>query len=197
MRKSSMSCMSLPMMPLMMMARMGRAAWSCDRGGVQSDATPSGGFRAWQWQAWQGEVRAEPKPAPLKNVVETARAAGAFKTLLEALNATKLDEALAGAGPFTVFAPDDAAFQKLPAGALDGLLKRPEELAKVLKLHVVAARLTSKELPAVGTLKTLAGQSLTVDTAEGVKVGSVRVTRPDIACGNGVIHVIDGVLLPS
>jgi uncharacterized surface protein with fasciclin (FAS1) repeats len=129
-------------------------------------------------------------------VIETARAAGTFASLLGALRAANLDSALEGAGPFTVFAPNDEAFAKVPAEALRGLLSNPSELAKVLKFHVVSGRLTSAELAPVGSLRTLEGRSLSLDVSQG-KVGSARVVKPDVLCANGVIHVIDSVLLPS
>jgi len=198
MRKSSLMCMAaMPMMPLMAMARMGWSAWSRDSKKGMSCEPSQGGTHAWQWSTWQESTHVETKAKAHKNIVETAKAAGSFKTLLEALKVAKLDVALAGVGPFTVFAPSDEAFAKVPADALQGLLKNPEELAKVLKLHVVSGRLTSAEIGSVSVLKTLNGQTLTVDTTDGVKVGQSKVVKADIACENGVIHVLDSVLLPS
>jgi uncharacterized surface protein with fasciclin (FAS1) repeats len=191
MRRGSMMCLAMPAMPMMMMARM-MSSWSC---GGKGTSTPRPGR---DWTAGRDDASCgEPKPARLKNVVETARAAGSFGTLLEALKVAKLDVALAGAGPFTVFAPSDAAFAKVPAEALERLLANPAELAKLLKLHVVGARLTSAELAGVGSLRTLSEQTLSVDTTDGARIGTARVVQPDIACGNGVIHVIDSVLLPA
>jgi len=197
MRKSMMCMATMPMMPLMAMARMGWSAWSRE-GWMGKSCEPSkGGAQAWKWTAWQETTHAETTKAKARNIVETAQAAGSFKTLIEALRVAKLDSALAGPGPFTVFAPSDEAFAKVPAEALKGLLQNPEELAKVLKLHVVSGRLTSTEIGSVGTLKTLSGQTLAIDTTEGVKVGQSKVVKADIACENGVIHVLDSVLLPS
>lgn len=197
MRKSMMCLAAMPMMPMMAMARMGWSAWSRDSKKGKACEPAQGATHAWQWTSWEETTRTEPKAKARKNIVETAREAGSFGTLLEALKLAKLDTALAGLGPFTVFAPSDEAFAKVPGEALQGLLKNPEELAKVLKLHVVSGRLTSTEIGSVGTLKTLSGQTLVVDTTEGVKVGQSRVVKADIACENGVIHVLDSVLLPA
>jgi len=197
MRKSMMCMAAMPMMPLMAMARMGWSAWSRDSKKGMACETPRGGTHAWHWTTWEETTHVEPKTKAHKNIVETAQAAGSFGTLLQALKVAKLDGVLAGPGPFTVFAPNDDAFAKLPAEALQGLLKNPEELAKVLKLHVVSGRLTSAEIGSVGTLKTLTGQTLAIDTTDGVQVGQSRVVKADIACENGVIHVLDSVLLPA
>lgn len=182
MQKSNMMCLSMPVMPFMVLAKMSRAAWSCRS---QGTATP---------EAWApNKETTRPRS---RNVVETAQAAGGFSSLLGALRAAKLDAALEGPGPFTVFAPSDEAFAKVPTEALQGLLSNPIELAKVLKFHVVSGRLTSAELASVASLRTLDGRSLSLDVSQG-KVGSARLVKPDVLCGNGVIHVIDSVLLPS
>ncbi len=193
MRKSNMMCLAMPVMPLMAMARMGWSAWSCGSQSMKMRTAHEPGADAGP-EAWAPEKEtARPRA---KNVVETALAAGGFSSLLGALRAAKLDSALEGVGPFTVFAPGDEAFAKVPAEALQGLLSNPIELAKVLKFHVVSGRLTSAELAPVGSLRTLEGRSLSLDLGQG-KVGSARVVKPDVLCANGVIHVIDSVLLPS
>jgi uncharacterized surface protein with fasciclin (FAS1) repeats len=193
MRKSSMMSLAMPVMPLMAMARMGWSAWSCGSQNMRMSTGPEpcadAGPRAWTPEKETARPRA-------KTVVETAQAAGAFSSLLGALRAAKLDSALEGVGPFTVFAPSDEAFAKVPSEALQGLLSNPIELAKVLKFHVVSGRLTSAELAPVGSLRTLEGRSLSIDLGQG-KVGAARVVKPDVLCANGVIHVIDSVLLPS
>lgn len=195
MRKSNMMCLSMPITPLMAMARMGWSAWSCGNPGVRTSLPPEARADAGaRPQAWApGEEAARPRA---RNVVETAQAAGAFSSLLGALRAARLDSALEGAGPFTVFAPGDEAFAKVPAEALRGLLSNPVELAKVLKFHVVSGRLTSADLASVASLRTLEGRSLSLDVGHG-EVGSARLVKPDVLCANGVIHVIDSVLLPS
>ena len=103
-----------------------------------------------------------------------------------------------GATPYRLIplAPGDDAFARVPAESLQGLLKDPIELAKVLKFHVVRGRLTSADLASVASLRTLEGRTLSLDLSQG-KVGNARVVKPDVLCANGVIHVIDSVLLPS
>lgn len=134
------------------------------------------------------------------NIVETAVAAGDFKTLVAAVKAADLVETLSGEGPFTVFAPTDAAFAKLPEGTLDSLLK-PENKAKlqgILTYHVVAGGVGSGEVVKLTSAKTVQGEPVTIEVRDG-KVflnGNVQVIKTDIKTKNGVIHVIDGVLLP-
>lgn len=132
-----------------------------------------------------------------KDIVDTAVSAGSFNTLATALKAADLVDALKGPGPFTVFAPTDEAFAKLPKGALDNLLKNKEQLRAVLMLHVVSGNVKSGEVVKLTSAKTLLGQSLPIDTSRGVRIGSATVTKTDIGCTNGVIHVIDAVLLPK
>jgi uncharacterized surface protein with fasciclin (FAS1) repeats len=137
---------------------------------------------------------------PRKDIVDTAVGAGSFTTLVTAVKAAGLVETLQGEGPFTVFAPTDAAVAALPAGALDGLLKNVPQLQAVLKYHVVAGRVLSSDLK-VGTTEvaTVEGRKLTiVKAASGaVTVNGAKVAAADVIAGNGVIHVIDGVLLPT
>ena len=123
--------------------------------------------------------------------------AGSFKTLAAALKAAGLVETLKGKGPFTVFAPTDEAFKKLPAGTVETLLK-PENKAKlvaILTYHVVAGNVKAADVVKLKTAKTVQGQTVAIDAADGVKINDAR-SKADIACGNGVIHVIDTVLLP-
>ncbi len=134
------------------------------------------------------------------DIVDTAVAAGSFKTLVAAVTAAGLVETLKGAGPFTVFAPNDAAFAKLPAGTVDTLVK-PEnkaKLAAILTLHVMASKVMAADV----TGKKLSpasvnGEALHVDGMHGVTVNGAKVVTADIACSNGVIHVIDTVLMPK
>ena len=145
------------------------------------------------------EVRAETaKPA---NIVETAVAAGQFKTLAAALEAAGLIDALTGEGPFTVFAPTDEAFAKLPAGTVESLLKpeNKEKLKSILLYHVVPGNVTAKQVMKLNgrTVKTLEGGSIKVSTMNGVTVDDARVTKTDIQASNGVIHVIDTVMIPK
>ena len=138
------------------------------------------------------------KPA---NIVETAVAAGQFKTLAAALEAAGLIDALTGKGPFTVFAPTDEAFAKLPAGTVESLLKpeNKEKLKSILLYHVVAGNVTAKQVTKLNgrTVRTLEGASIKVSTTHGVTVDDARVTKTDIQASNGVIHVIDKVLVPK
>jgi transforming growth factor-beta-induced protein len=135
-----------------------------------------------------------------KDIVDTAIAAGSFNTLAKALTAAGLVETLKGKGPFTVFAPTDEAFAKLPAGTLDDLLKpeNKEKLKGILTYHVVAGKVTAKDVTKLKTAKTLNGQELKITVMDGtVMVDNAKVTKTDIMCSNGVIHVIDAVVLPK
>jgi len=132
-----------------------------------------------------------------KDIVDTAVAAGSFKTLATALQAAGLVETLKGKGPFTVFAPTDDAFAKLPAGALDALLKDKAKLTAVLTYHVVPGKVMAADVTKLREAKTVQGGSLQVTTAGGVKVDAANVVKTDVAASNGVIHVIDSVLMPK
>jgi uncharacterized surface protein with fasciclin (FAS1) repeats len=131
-----------------------------------------------------------------KDIVDTAVAAGSFKTLAAALQAAGLVETLKGRGPFTVFAPTDEAFAKLPAGALDALLKDKAKLTAVLTYHVVGGKVTAADVTKLKEAKTVQGGSLRISSAGGVKVDEASVVKTDIEASNGVIHVIDAVLMP-
>ncbi len=134
--------------------------------------------------------------ANAKDIVDTAVSAGNFNTLAAALQAADLVDTLKGSGPFTVFAPTDAAFAKIPKQDLDALLADKAKLAAVLTYHVVPGKVMSKDVKA-GMVKTVEGSSLTVSTMGGVKVDNANVTAVDIVADNGVIHVIDTVVLPN
>jgi len=131
------------------------------------------------------------------DIVDTAVAAGQFKTLATALKAAGLVDTLKGPGPFTVFAPTDAAFAKLPAGTLDSLLANPDQLRAVLTYHVVAGRVTAADVVKLHSAQTVQGEDVTIDAANGmVKINDATVTKADIMASNGVIHAIDTVILP-
>lgn len=136
----------------------------------------------------------------MPDIVETAVAAGSFKTLAAALGAAGLVDTLKGAGPFTVFAPTDAAFAKLPAGTVDNLIK-PENKAKlagILTYHVVAGEVGAADVMKMTSAKTLQGQSAIIEIKDGkVHVDNATVTTADVACSNGVIHMIDTVIMPK
>ena len=131
-----------------------------------------------------------------KDIVDTAVAAGDFKTLAVALEKAGLVETLKGKGPFTVFAPTDAAFAKVPKKDLDALLADKSKLAAVLTYHVVPGSVMAKDVKA-GKVKTVQGSDLTLSTSGGVKVDGANVVKADIVADNGVIHVIDSVVLPK
>lgn len=134
--------------------------------------------------------------AQAADIVDTAVAAGSFKTLATALGAAGLVDTLKGPGPFTVFAPTDAAFAKIPKADLDALLKDKAKLTAVLTYHVVPGKVMAKDVKA-GMVKTVQGSSITVKTDMGVMVDNAKVTATDIAADNGVIHVIDTVIMPK
>jgi uncharacterized surface protein with fasciclin (FAS1) repeats len=135
-------------------------------------------------------------PAADKDIVDTAVGAGSFNTLVKAVQAAGLVETLKGPGPFTVFAPTDEAFAKLPAGTLEKLLANPAELKKVLTYHVVSGKVMAADVKP-GKVKTVEGSSATLATKSGVTIDNAKVVKTDIACSNGVIHVIDAVILPK
>ncbi len=137
----------------------------------------------------------------MKNIVETAVDAGSFETLVKAVKVADLAETLSGKGPFTVFAPTDEAFSKLPAGTIEGLLKDKEKLTNVLTYHVVPGKVMSSDVTQLKSAKTVQGQEIKIDAAKwhlhrNVKVNGANVVKADIECSNGVIHVIDMVILP-
>ena len=131
-----------------------------------------------------------------KDIVDTAVAAGSFKTLAAALQAAGLIDTLKGPGPFTVFAPNDEAFAKIPKADLDALLKDKAKLTAVLTYHVVPGKVMAKDVKA-GSVKTVQGGMLQLATAGGVTVNGARVVAADVGASNGVIHVIDRVVMPQ
>ena len=134
--------------------------------------------------------------AQAKDIVDTAVGAGKFNTLAAALTAAGLVDTLKGKGPFTVFAPTDEAFAKIPKAQLDALLADKAKLTEVLTYHVVAGKVMAGDVKA-GKVKTLQGSELNIGTTGGVTVDAARVTATDIVADNGVIHVIDSVVLPN
>ncbi|NMM09289.1 MAG: fasciclin domain-containing protein [Polaromonas sp.] len=135
----------------------------------------------------------------MQNIIDTAIAAGSFKTLAAALTAAGLVDTLKSAGPFTVFAPTDDAFAKLPEGTVDKLLKDVPKLKAILTYHVLSGKVMAADVMKIDgkTAKTVNGADLKISTQGGVKLnGSVHVTKTDIDCSNGVIHVVDAVLMP-
>ncbi len=133
----------------------------------------------------------------MPNIVEVAVAAGNFKTLVAAVTAAGLGETLTGEGPFTVFAPTDEAFAKLPAGTVDGLLKDLPALTKILTYHVVSGKVMAADAAKLSSAATVQGGELKIDASHGVKINDATVVQADIAASNGVIHAIDTVLMPA
>ena len=138
----------------------------------------------------------------MADIVDTAVAAGSFKTLVAAVTAAKLVDTLKSKGPFTVFAPNDEAFAKLPKGTVEGLLKDIPKLTAVLTYHVVAGKVPSSDVVQHPKLTTVQGQDLKIDAAKwhmhkSVKVNDANIVKADIATDNGIIHVIDKLLLPK
>lgn len=151
----------------------------------------------------QAPARVEPTPMPemkeeaKKDIVDTAIAAGSFKTLVTALQAANLVDALKGVGPFTVFAPTDEAFAKLPAGTLDALLKDPTALGNVLKYHVVSGGVKAADVVKLSEAKSLQGEPIVIKVdGDKVMVNGANVVSTDVETSNGVIHMIDAVILP-
>jgi uncharacterized surface protein with fasciclin (FAS1) repeats len=134
--------------------------------------------------------------AHAKDIVDTAVSAGSFKTLVTAVQAAGLVDTLKGPGPFTVFAPSDEAFAKIPKDQLDALLKDKAKLTAVLTYHVVPGKVMAKDVKA-GKVKTVQGGEITVGTMGGVTVDNAKVVATDVAASNGVIHVIDTVIMPK
>jgi uncharacterized surface protein with fasciclin (FAS1) repeats len=139
-------------------------------------------------------------PVAKDNIVTTAVNAGQFKTLVAAVKAAGLADTLSGPGPYTVFAPTDEAFSKLPAGTVESLLKpeNKEKLRAILTYHVLSGKVMSSEAVKLSSAKTVNGKELALDASSGsLKVGGANVAKADILASNGVIHVIDAVVLPE
>jgi uncharacterized surface protein with fasciclin (FAS1) repeats len=154
------------------------------------------GFHATPHAAGLGLWYADHKPAP-SNLVDTAIGAGQFNTLAKALTAAGLVDTLKGPGPFTVFAPTDTAFAQIPADKLNALLADKAALTKVLTYHVVPGKVLAADVKS-GAVPTVQGQSLNIQASStGVKVNDAQVIKTDVMASNGVIHVIDRVVLPN
>jgi transforming growth factor-beta-induced protein len=134
---------------------------------------------------------------PENDIIEVARNAGSFKTLLAAVDAAGLQDVLRSEGPFTVFAPTDAAFAKLPKGTVESLLENPEQLKAILTYHVVSGEVRAADVMKLKRAKTVQGQEVRVNTESGVQINDAHVIKADVEATNGVIHVIDTVLIPQ
>lgn len=144
-----------------------------------------------------GSAVADGHGSEATDIVDTAVSAGTSNTLVTAVKAAGLVDTLKGEGPFTVFAPNDDAFAKLPAGTVESLLENPEQLAAILTYHVVAGKKTASDVVVADSLPTVQGQSLSVGTTDGVTIGGAKVLANDVEASNGVIQVIDTVLIPQ
>ncbi len=133
----------------------------------------------------------------MPDIVDTAINAGSFNTLVAAVTAAGLDTALKEPGPFTVFAPTDEAFSKLPSGTFESLLEDIPQLRKILEYHVVSGLVMSKDIVKLNEATTVSGSTVKIDASNGVKVNDAKVVTPDVEADNGVIHVIDSVLIPQ
>ncbi|MFW9832167.1 MAG: fasciclin domain-containing protein [Candidatus Thorarchaeota archaeon] len=133
----------------------------------------------------------------METIVEIAKEAGQFNTLLTAATAAGLAETLSNDGPFTVFAPTDDAFNALPEGTIEALLKDTEKLKSILLYHVVAGKYKAKDVVSKDEIKTVQGQSVRIDASDGVKINDAHVIKADVEAENGVIHIIDKVILPN
>jgi len=143
-------------------------------------------------------VTGETSDVSEKNIVETAVGAGLFNTLVTAVKAAGLVETLSGPGPFTVFAPTDEAFAKLPAGTVEKLLQDKAKLTSILTYHVVAGKYMAADVLKMSSLKSVQGQNITISLKDGAPmVDNAKIVKTDIVCSNGVIHVIDAVILPK
>jgi uncharacterized surface protein with fasciclin (FAS1) repeats len=134
---------------------------------------------------------------PSGDIVDVAVGAGSFSTLVEAVKAAGLVDTLKGSGPFTVFAPTDEAFAKIDKADLDALLADKEKLTAVLTYHVVPGRVTAADVVKLDSAKTVQGDTISIDTSDGVKVDDAQVVKTDVMASNGVIHVIDTVIMPN
>jgi uncharacterized surface protein with fasciclin (FAS1) repeats len=133
----------------------------------------------------------------MADIVDTAANAGSFNTLVAAVQAAGLVDTLKGPGPFTVFAPTDEAFAKLPPGTVDALLKDIPKLKKILTYHVVSGKVLAADVVKLKSATTVQGSDVKIDASNGVKINDAKVATPDVAADNGVIHVIDTVLIPA
>lgn len=133
----------------------------------------------------------------MTDIVDTAINAGSFSTLVAAVKAAGLVDTLKGKGPFTLFAPNDEAFAKLPEGTVEGLLKDIPQLKKILTYHVVSGKVMAADVAKMKSAKTVEGSNVKIDAVKGVKINNATVSTADVAADNGVIHIIDTVLMPA
>ena len=133
----------------------------------------------------------------MKNIIETAIEVGNFKTLIQSLQEADLIDTLKTEGPYTVFAPTDEAFSKLPSRTIEKLLFDKEKLTEILTYHVVSDKVMFNQVVKIKNAKTVNGKDIKINSLDGVKIDKATVIKPDIECSNGVIHIIDKVLIPD
>ena len=161
------------------------------QGQTMQSTSNHGGFYKTTYKATKSAMTMKP------DIVDTAVSAGSFNTLVTAVKAAGLVDTLKAAGPFTVFAPTDEAFAKVPKATLDALLADKDALRKVLLYHVVSGSVTSSEVVKLSSAKTAQGSSISIDATNGVMIDDAKVVKADIETSNGIIHVIDSVILPK
>jgi uncharacterized surface protein with fasciclin (FAS1) repeats len=133
----------------------------------------------------------------MKNLIQTAIAEGNFKTLIKVIQETGFVDILSVEGPFTIFAPTDQAFAKLPKGTMEKLLKDKEKLTEILTYHVILDRVMVKQVLKIRKANTVNGKDLSINTKNGVKIDKANIIKTDIECINGILHIIDEVLIPK
>ena len=144
-----------------------------------------------------GATAAPTQAAATSDIIETAASAGNFNTLLDAIRTAGLEDTLKGDGPFTVFAPSDEAFARVPEKILAAVVADPEALKELLTYHVVVGRVDSSDVAGLSSATSVQGSELSIDTSNGVKVGGANVVSADIVASNGIIHVVDSVMMPN
>lgn len=170
--------------------------WHADKHGYKKPMNKSGYKQQVKNNTAVKSSGSEPAEASA-NIIDTATSAGSFNTLIDALNAAGLAETLQGAGPFTVFAPSDEAFAKIPESIRAALIANKEALTDLLTYHVISGEVTSADVAKLTSAETVQGSAISIDTSNGVKVDGASVVTADIRATNGIIHVIDTVLIPN
>jgi uncharacterized surface protein with fasciclin (FAS1) repeats len=132
----------------------------------------------------------------MKSIIETAQENPDFSTLVTALTTAELIDTLSGAGPFTVFAPSNKAFEKIPEKTLEEILDDIPRLKRILTYHVIPSKVWSKDIATMKDIATVQGDKVTIDTLNGIRINDAKITKTDVECTNGIIHIIDTVLMP-
>ena len=170
--------------------------WHAGKSGYKQPANKSGYKQPVEMKTPVESTDSAPAEASA-NIIDTAISAGSFSTLIDALNATGLSETLQGTGPFTVFAPSDEAFAKIPESIRAALVADKEALTDLLTYHVISGQVTAADVATLTSAETIQGSAISIDASNGVKVDGASVVTADIRASNGIIHVIDSVLIPN